>query len=77
MTMVGKEITFKHGSESWGTIVKPNAKNTRYLEARDKGSYIEYASFSGYYRVDKKTLKVTLFDGVTEKEINDITVTIK
>lgn len=69
---MAKTITLEWGSQE--SITMPITKNkrsyTRYQECRDLGSYYEYASYSGYYRIDKETQKVTLDTGAEIRECN-------
>jgi hypothetical protein len=73
-----KEITLKWNEYESITIPISKAKRsyTKYQECRDLGSYYEYASFSGYYRIDKETKKVTLDTGVEIRNIPHVEVTI-
>jgi hypothetical protein len=69
-------IIYEDGSTLGLHITKAKRKYTRYLEVRDCGDYYEYASYSGYYRIDKDTLKVTLNNGVKIIEKPNIKIEI-
>jgi len=73
-----KEITLKWNDQESVTMPISKAKRsyTKYHECRDLGTYYEYASYSGYYRIDKETKKVTLDTGAEIRNCDNVEVII-